>query len=106
MVAYSGNFPSSLFLYELNNTFRSEVSKDATLFLDVIKWGLETPGGLALDWIHNLLFWTDSGNRRVEVATLDGMKRAVLTATDLDKPRAVAVHPGDALVFWTDWGKK
>ncbi|XP_013175419.1 PREDICTED: low-density lipoprotein receptor-related protein 4 isoform X2 [Papilio xuthus] len=71
---------------------------------DVIKWGLETPGGLALDWIHNLLFWTDSGNRRVEVATLDGMKRAVLTATDLDKPRAIAVHPGDALVFWTDWG--
>lgn len=72
---------------------------------DVIRWGLETPGGVAVDWIHDLLFWTDSGTRRVEVATLDGSQRAVLAASDVDKPRAVAVHPGDALVFWTDWGK-
>lgn len=57
-----------------------------------------------MDWIHDLLFWTDSGTRRVEVATLDGSKRAVVAANDLDKPRAIAVHPGDALVFWTDWG--
>ncbi|XP_048480934.1 low-density lipoprotein receptor-related protein 4 [Plutella xylostella] len=71
---------------------------------DVIRWGLETPGGVAVDWIHDLLFWTDSGTRRVEVATLDGSQRAVLAANDLDKPRAIAVHPGDALVFWTDWG--
>lgn len=73
--------------------------------LDVIRWGLETPGGVAVDWIHDLLFWTDSGTRRVEVATLDGSQRAVVAANDLDKPRAIAVHPGDALVFWTDWGK-
>lgn len=57
-----------------------------------------------MDWIHDLLFWTDSGTRRVEVATLDGSQRAVLAASDLDKPRAIAVHPGDAIVFWTDWG--
>ncbi|KAI8440067.1 hypothetical protein MSG28_001491 [Choristoneura fumiferana] len=71
---------------------------------DVIRWGLETPGGVAIDWIHDLVFWTDSGTRRVEVATLDGVQRAVIAANDLDKPRAIAVHPGDALVFWTDWG--
>lgn len=74
-------------------------------FADVIRWGLETPGGVAVDWIHDLLFWTDSGTRRVEVATLDGTQRAVVAANDLDKPRAIVVHPGDALVFWTDWGK-
>ncbi|CAB3256651.1 unnamed protein product [Arctia plantaginis] len=71
---------------------------------DVIRWGLETPSGVAVDWIHDLLFWTDSGTRRVEVTTLDGSQRAVIAANDLDKPRAIAVHPGDALVFWTDWG--
>ncbi|XP_041973520.1 low-density lipoprotein receptor-related protein 4 isoform X2 [Aricia agestis] len=71
---------------------------------DVIKWGLESPSGLAVDWIHNLLFWTDSGTRRVEVASLDGFRRAVIAASDVDRPRAIAVHPGDALVFWTDWG--
>ncbi|XP_022829670.1 low-density lipoprotein receptor-related protein 4 [Spodoptera litura] len=71
---------------------------------DVIRWGLETPSGVAVDWIHDLLFWTDSGTRRVEVTTLEGNQRAVIAANDLDKPRAIAVHPGDALVFWTDWG--
>lgn len=86
------------------NTTASLVLYLLVLFLDVIRWGLETPGGVAVDWIHDLLFWTDSGTRRVEVATLDGSQRAVIAANDLDKPRAIAVHPGDALVFWTDWG--
>ncbi|XP_049541327.1 low-density lipoprotein receptor-related protein 4 [Anopheles darlingi] len=71
---------------------------------DVVKWGLESPGGLAVDWIHDLLFWTDSGTRRVEVSTFDGQMRAVIAANELDKPRAIAVHPGRATVFWTDWG--
>lgn len=86
----------------LKYTIKINVS---VFFSDVIRWGLETPGGVAVDWIHDLLFWTDSGTRRVEVASLDGSQRAVLAANDLDKPRAIAVHPGDALVFWTDWGK-
>lgn len=65
---------------------------------------MESPAGVAVDWIHDLIFWTDSGTRRVEVASLDGTKRHVLIASDLDKPRAITVHPGEALVFWTDWG--
>lgn len=56
--------------------------------------GLESPGGLSVDWVHELIFWTDSGTRRVEVSTYDGKLRAVLAANDLDKPRAVVVHPG------------
>lgn len=71
---------------------------------DVIKWGLESPGGIAIDWIHDLLFWTDSGTRRVEVSTFDGNLRVVIAVNDLDKPRAIVVHPGEAMVFWTDWG--
>ncbi|XP_057339839.1 low-density lipoprotein receptor-related protein 4-like isoform X2 [Microplitis mediator] len=71
---------------------------------DVIRWGLESPGGIAIDWIHNLLFWTDGGTRRVEVLTLDTRIRHVLISNDLDKPRAIAVHPHYGYVFWTDWG--
>jgi len=70
-----------------------------------VKWGLDSPAGVAVDWIHNLLFWTDAGTRRVEVANLDGSYRYVLASHDLDKPRAIAVHPGQGTVFWTDWGK-
>lgn len=65
---------------------------------DVIKWGLESPGGLALDWVHELLFWTDSSTRRVEVSTFDGKLRGVVAANDLDKPRAIVVHPGHGYV--------
>ncbi|XP_055684209.1 low-density lipoprotein receptor-related protein 4 [Lutzomyia longipalpis] len=71
---------------------------------DIIKWGLESPGGLAVDWVHDLIFFTDSGTRRVEVTTFDGALRAVIAANDLDKPRAIVVHPGEILVFWSDWG--
>jgi low-density lipoprotein receptor-related protein 4 len=88
--------------YEQNLLFWSDVSADViknsflngTNVKDVIKWGLESPGGLAVDWIHDLLFWTDSGTRRVEVSTFDGKLRAVVAANDLDKPRAIVVHPG------------
>lgn len=71
---------------------------------DVIRWGLQTPGGVAIDWIHDLLFWTDSGTRRVEVSTLDTKVRHVLISSDIDKPRAIAVHPNFGYVYWTDWG--
>ncbi|GLH14008.1 Putative vitellogenin receptor [Gryllus bimaculatus] len=72
--------------------------------VDIIRWGLESPGGIAVDWIHNLMFWTDSGTSRVEVASLDGVHRYIVASSDLDKPRAIVVHPGEALIFWTDWG--
>lgn len=93
--------------YENNNNVENNCFSFVnyhTVNVDVIRWGLESPGGVAVDWIHNLIFWTDSGTRRVEVASLDGGKRHVLASNDMDKPRAIAVHPGWALVFWTDWG--
>ncbi|XP_049859513.1 low-density lipoprotein receptor-related protein 4 [Schistocerca gregaria] len=98
--------------YHKGLIFWSDVSMDVirhaslngTGPVDVIRWGLESPGGLAVDWVHNLLFWTDSETRRVEVATLDGIHRAIIASNDLDRPRAIAVHPGEAFIFWTDWG--
>ncbi|CAH0397300.1 unnamed protein product [Chilo suppressalis] len=104
-VALDYHYEKKLIFWSENNLRVIRVATmESNNMTDVIKWGLETPGGVAVDWIHDLLFWTDSGTRRVEVATLDGSQRAVLAANDLDKPRAIAVHPGDALVFWTDWG--
>uniref|UniRef100_A0A1I8N054 EGF-like domain-containing protein n=3 Tax=Musca domestica TaxID=7370 RepID=A0A1I8N054_MUSDO len=98
--------------YERNLLFWSDISTDAikmvymngTQMRDVIKWGLESPGGIAVDWVHDLLFWTDSGTRRVEVSNFEGNLRSVIVSNDLDKPRAIVVHPGEATVFWTDWG--
>ena len=51
------------------------------------------PGGLAIDWIHDKLYWTDSGTSRIEVANLDGTHRKVLLWKSMEKPRAIALHP-------------
>ncbi|XP_068085893.1 low-density lipoprotein receptor-related protein 4 [Anabrus simplex] len=98
--------------YRQGLIFWSDVSMDVirraslngTGPVDVIRWGLESPGGVAVDWIHNIIFWTDSGTRRIEVATLDGLHRYIIASSDLDKPRAIVAHPGEAIIFWTDWG--
>lgn len=50
-------------------------------------------GGLAIDWIHDKLYWTDSGTSRIEVANLDGTHRKVLIWQNMEKPRAIALHP-------------
>uniref|UniRef100_A0A8C9STY0 Low-density lipoprotein receptor-related protein 4 n=1 Tax=Scleropages formosus TaxID=113540 RepID=A0A8C9STY0_SCLFO len=97
---------------------------------EVVSTGLESPGGLAIDWIHDKLYWTDSGTSRIEVANLDGTHRKVLLWKSMEKPRAIALHPIEGyepnycyqvpqnaqstkllspngiinnLIYWTDW---
>uniref|UniRef100_A0A8C5AXU6 EGF-like domain-containing protein n=1 Tax=Gadus morhua TaxID=8049 RepID=A0A8C5AXU6_GADMO len=71
---------------------------------EVVSTGLESPGGLAIDWIHDKLYWTDSGTSRIEVANLDGTHRKVLLWKSMEKPRAIALHPIEGYIYWTDWG--
>lgn len=101
------------FHYKRNLLFWTDVSTDVvkmsymngTNVQNIIRWGLESPGGIAVDWVHDLIFWTDAGTKRIEVATFDGTLRVIIIANHLSKPRAIVVHPGEALIFYTDWGK-
>ncbi|BES93010.1 low-density lipoprotein receptor activity [Nesidiocoris tenuis] len=61
--------------------------------------------GLAVDWIHGNLYWTDTGKKTVEVASLDGVNRKILVRDDLDEPRAMVVDPIDGWMYWSDWGE-
>ncbi|KAM4022348.1 low-density lipoprotein receptor-related protein 8 isoform 1-T1 [Anomaloglossus baeobatrachus] len=65
---------------------------------------LHSPEGLAVDWIHKNLYWTDSGNKTITVATADGCKRKTLFNQSLGDPRAIAVDPTSGFMFWSDWG--
>ncbi|XP_077005710.1 low-density lipoprotein receptor-related protein 8 isoform X10 [Tamandua tetradactyla] len=65
---------------------------------------LHSPEGLAVDWVHKHLYWTDSGNKTISVATVDGGRRCTLFSRNLSEPRAIAVDPLRGFMYWSDWG--
>ena len=54
---------------------------------------LRTPDGLAIDWLGDNLYWTDTGLDRIEVSRLDGTHRKILISDGLEEPRAIVLHP-------------
>ncbi|KAH7700547.1 Protein T13C2.6 a [Aphelenchoides avenae] len=60
--------------------------------------------GVAIDWVHGLLFRTDYDLLSIFVADLRSMRERVLLSTDLEAPRAIAVDPSSGVIFWSDWG--
>ncbi|XP_078075479.1 low-density lipoprotein receptor-related protein 8 [Mustelus asterias] len=79
-------------------------ASDPSHHVRLIKSGLHTPEGLAVDWVHKNIYWTDSGTRSISMATTDGSKRKTLINTELDKPRAISVDPIRGFMYWSDWG--
>ncbi|XP_072429816.1 low-density lipoprotein receptor-related protein 8 isoform X3 [Chiloscyllium punctatum] len=79
-------------------------ASDPSQHVHLIKYDLHTPEGLAVDWVHKNIYWTDSGTRSISVATADGTKRKTLISTELDKPRAISVDPIRGFMYWSDWG--
>uniref|UniRef100_A0A3B4A1J9 EGF-like domain-containing protein n=1 Tax=Periophthalmus magnuspinnatus TaxID=409849 RepID=A0A3B4A1J9_9GOBI len=67
---------------------------------------LQMPVGLALDWLQHNLYWTDSGDKSISVASVDGTKTRVLINTDLSEPRAIALDPHHGFMYWSDWGTR
>ncbi|XP_012970407.1 low-density lipoprotein receptor-related protein 8 isoform X6 [Mesocricetus auratus] len=65
---------------------------------------LHSPEGLAVDWVHKHIYWTDSGNKTISVATVDGRRRCTLFSRELSEPRAIAVDPLRGFMYWSDWG--
>lgn len=54
---------------------------------------VESPSGLAIDWVTKKLYWADAGTNRIELSNLNGSMRALLIWDGLDKPRDIVVEP-------------
>jgi hypothetical protein len=61
---------------------------------DVVTEEIESPYGIAVDWIYDLLYWTDSRYDHIQVSRLVGTGRRTIVKDDsLDEPRVIVVDP-------------
>ncbi|KAL8178647.1 UNVERIFIED_CONTAM: Low-density lipoprotein receptor- protein 8 [Gekko kuhli] len=102
-VATNRIFWCDLFYRKIYSAYIDKAS-DTAEHVVLIHSQLNSPEGLAIDWVHKNIYWTDSGNKTVSVATADGTKRRTLFSTNLSEPRAIAVDPIQGFIYWSDWG--
>ncbi|XP_047212825.1 low-density lipoprotein receptor-like isoform X1 [Girardinichthys multiradiatus] len=90
----------------LKKIYRSPVdsAEDVSHHHVVIDSDIDGPEGIAFDWVHGNLYWTDSIRKTISVVTADGSRRKTLFHQDLSKPRAIVVDPHSNFIYWTDWG--
>ena len=84
-----------------------KLAEESTKKERLIFVGLELPENLAVDWLTGNIYFTDSVVKHIAMCTSDGFFCKPLIATEyIDQPRAIALHPPEGLMFWSDWGKK
>uniref|UniRef100_A0A8C8DGT3 Low density lipoprotein receptor a n=1 Tax=Oryzias sinensis TaxID=183150 RepID=A0A8C8DGT3_9TELE len=82
----------------LKKIYRTNIDSadDSTQHQTVIDSDVDAPEGIAYDWVHKNLYWTDSIRSTISVATADGSHRKTL------------FHQDDGFIYiflyWTDWG--
>uniref|UniRef100_B3P6F8 GG12223 n=1 Tax=Drosophila erecta TaxID=7220 RepID=B3P6F8_DROER len=63
-----------------------------------------TSDGLAVDWIYNHVYFTDTHKCTIELTNFEGSMGKVLVKDSLDIPRSIALDPIEGWMYWSDWG--
>lgn len=70
----------------------------------VVKDSKVTADGLAIDWIYNHIYYSDTKRCAIDVTNFDGTMTKELIKDDIEIPRALALDPVHGFMYWTDWG--
>ncbi|TRY94352.1 hypothetical protein DNTS_000097, partial [Danionella cerebrum] len=69
--------------------------------------GLHEAVALDFDFEKNCLYWADISLDTIQVSNSDGdLRRTLVNSSVVEQPRALALIPGESLMFWTDWGDR
>ncbi|TKS84137.1 Very low-density lipoprotein receptor [Collichthys lucidus] len=66
---------------------------------------VQTPVGIAVDWIYKNLYWSDLSTKTISVSNFNGTKQKVLFNRGLKEPASIAVDPLSGFLYWSDWGE-
>lgn len=75
----------------------------------LVETGLMSVEGMSYDWISELLFFVDGTRFKIEALSTSmepgkgRMRKTIIDAGNLSKPRGIVVHPIAGFLFWTDW---
>lgn len=64
---------------------------------------------LAIDWIHDKLYWSDSSRKTIEEVDLNSLQRRVVVQLgQSSNPQGLAVYPMEehGILYWTDNGHR
>ncbi|KAG7158090.1 Very low-density lipoprotein receptor-like 3 [Homarus americanus] len=83
---------------------------EGSKMVKVITNDVTTVDGLAVDWLYNHIYWTNTDTDTIEVADFNGDMRKTLFHHSLDEPRAIALYPSEGWildlvlrkVYWSD----
>jgi len=103
--------------YKNNTLFFADITIDEIMVLNMKSGNITTLLGfnesrvhiesLAYDWLGKNLYYCDSGSATIGIINVEGKhKKELIGAGNLDKPRAMVVHPTKGYIFWSDWGNK
>ncbi|KAK3595925.1 hypothetical protein CHS0354_032433 [Potamilus streckersoni] len=91
--------------YYWSDVFKGRVSRANLDGSDkeVVVQDLQSPEGIAIDWLSRNIYITDSGLDIIEVTNMNGSIRKTLINTSLKDPRAIVIDPQRGEMYWTDW---
>ena len=72
---------------------KANLDDDYNVSAEVIHSNVHTPDGIAVDWVNDKLYWTDTGYKTIEVAELDGSNNMDVVNVGLNEPRAICLDP-------------